>query len=68
MKIKKLYEFQDINLDQASKLIGKDLNDVNIKTVIKEISDFIENNIHNKDLNKEIDELIDINKNLKNKI
>lgn len=56
-------------INKASYIINKELSvyEKDRKTVIKEISDFIEKNIDNKDLSKEIDELIDINKALKNK-
>lgn len=52
---------------KASKIIGKKLStyEKDRKIVTKEISDFIEANIDNKELSKEIDKLIDINKILK---
>jgi len=50
---------------QAEKILGKKVGLMNRKTLMKEISDFIEANIPNKEMSKTIDILINIKSGLK---
>ncbi len=56
------FEMTNSDLDKASDIIGKKLDKNN---ALSEITDFIELNISNKDLVKQIDELTDIKRKLK---
>ena len=49
-------------MNRAIEIIGKPIN---IKNAIQEISDYIENNINNTSIVKEIDELTEIKRKLK---
>lgn len=52
-------------LDIAADILNKDLSGMEIKQVIKEITDFIESNISNDSMKDDIDTLTDIKKELK---
>jgi len=61
--IKKFESFEDVSdLSVASEIIGKEIDD---KTAYQEITDFIEANIEDKSMEKDIDTLTDIKRNMK---